>query len=58
MRYHLFQKFFVKMAKIKEMSFLLSKCLISIGQHCKIGSFHAIKNHLKIGWKMAKLQNT
>ena len=34
MRYHLFQKFFGKMVKIKETSFLLSKCLVSIGQHC------------------------
>ena len=34
MRYHLFQKFFEKVIKIKEMSFLLSKCLISIAHHC------------------------
>ena len=34
MRYHLFQKFFEKVVKIKETSFLLSKCLVSIGQHC------------------------
>ena len=34
MRYHLFQKFFGKMVKIKETSFLLSKCLVSIAHHC------------------------
>ena len=34
MRYHLFQKFFGKMVKIKETSFLFIKCLVSIGQHC------------------------
>ena len=38
MRYHLFQKAFGKMVKIKETSFLLSKCLVSIGQHCMISS--------------------
>ena len=27
-------KFFEKVLKIKETSFLLSKCLVSIGQHC------------------------
>ena len=35
MRYHLFQKFFEKVVKIKETSFLLSKCLVSIAHHCK-----------------------
>ena len=35
MRYHLFQKFFEKMVKIKETSFLLSKCLVSIAHHCR-----------------------
>ena len=34
MRYHLFQKVFGKMVKIKETSFLLSKCLVSIARHC------------------------
>ena len=34
MRYHLFQKFFGKMVKMKETSFLLSKCLVSIAHHC------------------------
>ena len=34
MRYHLIQKFFEKVVRIKETSFLLSKCLVSIGQHC------------------------
>ena len=34
MRYHLFQKFFGKMVEIKKTAFLLSKCLVSIGQHC------------------------
>ena len=28
-------KFFEKVGKIKETSFLLSKCLVSIGQHCR-----------------------
>ena len=28
------QKIFEKVVKIKETSFLLSKCLVSIGQHC------------------------
>ena len=36
MRYHLFQKFFGKMVKIKETSFLLNKCLVSIAHHCSI----------------------
>ena len=35
MRYHLFQKFFGKMVKIKETSFLLIKCLVSIAHHCR-----------------------
>merc|ERR1711928_93648 len=35
MRYHLFQKLFGKMVNIKETSFLLSKCLVSITHHCK-----------------------
>ena len=35
MRYHLFLKFFEKVVEIKETSFLLSRCLVSIGQHCK-----------------------
>ena len=35
MRYHLFQKLYGKMFKIKEMSLLLSKCLVSIAHHCK-----------------------
>ena len=35
MRYHLFLKFFEKVVKIKETSLLLSRCLVSIGQHCK-----------------------
>ena len=35
MRYHLFQKIFEKVVKIKKTSFLLNKCLVSIGQHCK-----------------------
>ena len=34
MRYHLFQKFFEKVVKIKGTSFLLSKCLVSIAHHC------------------------
>ena len=34
MRYHLFQKVFGKMVKVKETSFLLSKCLVSIAHHC------------------------
>ena len=34
MRYHLLQKFFEKVVKIKDASFFLSKCLVSIGQHC------------------------
>ena len=34
MRYHLFQKVFGKMVKIKETSFLLCKCLVSIAHHC------------------------
>ena len=34
MRYHLFKKFFEKVVKIKEMSFLLSKCKNSIAHHC------------------------
>ena len=36
MKYHLFQKFFEKVVKIKETSFHLSKCLVSIGKHCMI----------------------
>ena len=35
MRYHLFQKFCEKVVKIKETSFLLSKCCISIAHHCR-----------------------
>ena len=35
MRYHLFQKVFGKMVKIKETSFFLSKCLVSIARHCR-----------------------
>ena len=38
MKYHLFQKFFEKVVKIKETSFLLSKCLVSIGQDCSKGA--------------------
>ena len=34
MRYHLFQKFSKKVVKMKETSFLLSKCLVSIAHHC------------------------
>ena len=34
MRYHLFQKIFEEVVKIKETSFLLSKCLISIAHNC------------------------
>ena len=36
MRYYLFEKFFEKVVKIKETSFLLSKCLISIAHHCNL----------------------
>ena len=43
MRYHLFQKIFEKVVKIKETSFLLSKCLVSIGQHCKSLQFFYMK---------------
>ena len=46
MRYHLFQKTFEKVVKIKETSFLLSKCLISISQHCKTKNFNFLpQNH-------------
>ena len=41
MRYHLFQKVFEKMVKIKETSFLLSKCLVSIAHHCSDAHKHA-----------------
>ena len=40
MRYHLFQNYFEKVVKIKERSFLLSKCLFSIGQHCSAKFFN------------------
>ena len=33
-RYHLFKTFFGKMVEIKETSFLISKCLVSIAHHC------------------------
>ena len=33
MRYHLFQNICEKVVELKETSFLLSKCLVSIGQH-------------------------
>ena len=46
MRYHLFQKFFEKVIRIKETSFLLSKCLVSIAHHymyISIGiAFHCV----------------
>ena len=35
MRYHLFQKFFGKMVKIKETSLLSQLCWFSINNHCK-----------------------
>ena len=35
MNYHLFQKLFGKMIKIKKMSFFFIKCLVSIAHHCK-----------------------
>ena len=44
MKYHLFQKFFEKVVKIKETSFLLSKCLVSIAHHCSIVCFHSGAN--------------
>ena len=34
MRYPSLQKCFEKVVEIKEMSFLLSKCLVSIAHHC------------------------
>ena len=44
MKYHLFQKVFKKMVKIKETSFLSSKCLVSVARHCsKVPN--VIKNH-------------
>ena len=33
MRYHLFKKLIENVIKIKETSFLLSKCLVSIARH-------------------------
>ena len=36
MRYHLFLTIFGKVVKIKQTSFLLSKCLFSIAHHCKV----------------------
>ena len=35
MRYHLFQKFFGMKVEIKETSFLLCKCFVSIAHHCR-----------------------
>ena len=35
MKYHLFQKFFGKVVKINQTSFLLSKCLVSTAHHCR-----------------------
>ena len=49
MRYHLFQKFFGKMVKIKETSFLLSKCLVSITRHCTSCRTHFFTNAIKPG---------
>ena len=50
MRYHLFKKFFEKVVKIKETSFLLSRCNISIAHHCKIVTSEG-KGHLgNISW--------
>ena len=38
MRYHLFQKFFGKMVKIKEMSFLSTRGMILIFRNCIAGN--------------------
>ena len=38
MRYHLFKKFYEKVVKIKETSFLLSKCKNSIAHHYRFSS--------------------
>ena len=40
-RYHLFQKFFGKMVKIKEMSLLSQPCWFSIDHHC-MSLFHRV----------------
>ena len=50
MRYHLFQKVFGKMVKIKETSFILSKCLVSIARHCM--PLESTPIHLNIKKKM------
>ena len=42
MRYHLFQKFFEKVVEVKEMTFFLRKCLISIAQHCTFSNLYSI----------------
>ena len=36
MKYHLFLTIFGKVVKIKQTSFLLSKCLVSIAHHCRL----------------------
>ena len=49
MKYNLFQKFCKKVVKIKETSFLLSKCCISIAHHCTFSLSKKFSNHNKLG---------
>ena len=48
MRYHLFQNFFGKMVKMKETSFLLSMCLVSIARHCRKNDRSATRKQISI----------